>query len=69
VGGAPDLPRVAHVAEPHVIGGIEAGFGAEVAIGQAAERSLDPFEMLAPEGLASQRSRHPNRSPGGETAV
>ena len=50
---------MADVAEPHVVGGVEARLGAQVAIGEAPERPLDLLEMPAPEGLASHRTGHP----------
>ena len=35
------LPGASHVAEPHLEGGVEAGLGAEVALGQRGERVVD----------------------------
>ena len=54
VRGAADLPRAADVAQADVVGGVEAGVGAQVALGQRAERLIDERE---PRGGAAARTR------------
>ena len=43
---APDLPGVAEVTQPHVVGGVEAGIRAEIAVGQGAECLVDGRQPL-----------------------
>jgi len=52
---------MAHVAEPHVIGRVESGLGAQIPVGEAAERAVDDPETLAPWGLARHGERQPTR--------
>ncbi len=44
VGGAAHLPGVADVAQADVVGGVEAGLGAEIPVGERPERVLDERE-------------------------
>jgi len=49
---------MAHIAEADVVGRVEAGLGAKVPVGEAAERALDDLETLAPWGLARHGTAH-----------
>jgi hypothetical protein len=60
---------VADVAEPHVVGRVEAGIGSQVALRETPEGAVDDLEMLAPEGLASHCSPHGTRALGGATPI
>jgi hypothetical protein len=51
---------MAYVAQPYVIRGVESGLGAQIPVGEAAERALDDPETLAPRGLARHGGRQPN---------
>jgi hypothetical protein len=50
---------MAYVAQPYVIRGVESGLGAQIPVGEAAERALDDPETLAPRGLARHGGRQP----------
>ena len=55
---------MAYVTQPDVVSGVESRLGAEVPVGEAAERALDDLETLAPWGLARHGSTHTTRFVG-----
>ena len=62
VGRAADLPGVADVAEAHVVGGVEARLGAQIALGSVRKASWTSFESVAtgrtlPGGRAERARR------------
>ena len=60
VGGAADLPGVAHVAQAHVVGGVEAGLGAR---GSARERA-EGLSDLAPSSVGTGTARYATAAHG-----
>jgi hypothetical protein len=63
--GTSDLPRVAHVAQAHVVGHITSLVAAQIALGQRAERVLDEAQP-APRPSHGRHLTHPGGRQAGQ---
>jgi hypothetical protein len=63
--GAADLPGVAHVAQPHVVGHVRSRMAAQIALGQRAESVLDEAQP-APRPSHGGHLTHPGGHQAGQ---